>query len=404
MRRAPLVRFFAALAAGAACASAVGSDGGEGDADAAVGPYSAPAFGGNAAFLETFQADGHAFKRSNRESYAGQAWEVAEAEGIVGIPGDKVFSTTQDSQRCARRVAARAPCGSARCGSATCSRAALCGGMPRPPPPPRAHSRARLRRRRSYGVSAPLQVPFLKGEAQSLVVQYEVKLAARGHTCGGAYLKLLAADGMPKPEALEERTPYVVMFGPDKCGANNKVHFILRHRNPKSDEWTEHHLKDAPPAKADNSTHLYTLIVRPDNTFDVQIDSVSVKVRARVGCEWSRGGVGVVWRLCVRAAFTPRGQSGSLLEEMDPPVNPSKEIDDPNDKKPEDWVDEAKIPDVAAGAVLCAPVCVPVWWGRGVRRCVWWGRGVRRFTLRCGQSSLSTGTRANRRRSWTRTP
>ncbi len=42
-------------------------------------------------------------------------------------------------------------------------------------------------------------------------------------------------------------------------------------------------------------------------------------------------------------------QSGSLLEEMDPPVNPSKEIDDPSDKKPEDWVDEAKIPDASAG-------------------------------------------------------
>lgn len=36
---------------------------------------------------------------------------------------------------------------------------------------------------------------------------------------------------------------------------------------------------------------------------------------------------------------------GSLLEDMVPPVNPPKEIEDPNDKKPEDWDERAKIPD-----------------------------------------------------------
>ena len=38
-------------------------------------------------------------------------------------------------------------------------------------------------------------------------------------------------------------------------------------------------------------------------------------------------------------------KSGSLLENFEPPVNPPKEIDDPEDKKPEDWVDVARIPD-----------------------------------------------------------
>lgn len=40
--------------------------------------------------------------------------------------------------------------------------------------------------------------------------------------------------------------------------------------------------------------------------------------------------------------------SGSLLESFQPPVNPPKEIDDPNDSKPADWVEEAKIPDPKA--------------------------------------------------------
>jgi hypothetical protein len=39
---------------------------------------------------------------------------------------------------------------------------------------------------------------------------------------------------------------------------------------------------------------------------------------------------------------------GSLLEEFNPAVNPEKEIDDPNDTKPEDWVDDKKITDPEA--------------------------------------------------------
>ena len=39
---------------------------------------------------------------------------------------------------------------------------------------------------------------------------------------------------------------------------------------------------------------------------------------------------------------------GSLLLDVVPPVNPPKEIDDPNDSKPEDWDERAKIPDPEA--------------------------------------------------------
>jgi Calreticulin family len=36
---------------------------------------------------------------------------------------------------------------------------------------------------------------------------------------------------------------------------------------------------------------------------------------------------------------------GNLLEDFTPPVNPPAEIDDPEDKKPEDWVDASRIQD-----------------------------------------------------------
>ena len=43
--------------------------------------------------------------------------------------------------------------------------------------------------------------------------------------------------------------------------------------------------------------------------------------------------------------------TGNLLEDFTPPVNPEKEIDDPEDKKPEDWVDEKRIADPDATKV-----------------------------------------------------
>jgi calnexin len=45
---------------------------------------------------------------------------------------------------------------------------------------------------------------------------------------------------------------------------------------------------------------------------------------------------------------TAEVNSGSLLVDLSPPINPSKEIVDPNDKRPENWDDRAKIPDASA--------------------------------------------------------
>jgi calnexin len=87
-----------------------------------------------------------------------------------------------------------------------------------------------------------------------------------------------------------------------------QVHFIFRHRNPVTGSIEEKHLKKAPTVKADKISHLYTLIVRPDNSFEIKIDG-------------------------------EQAAAGSLLEDFAPPVNPPREIDDPTDVKPADWVD-----------------------------------------------------------------
>lgn len=151
-------------------------------------------------------------------------------------------------------------------------------------------------------------------EGKPFVVQYETKLQ-NGLSCGGAYLKLLteSPEGIHAKE-FSDQTPYTIMFGPDKCGATNKVHFIFRHKDPKTGEVNEKHLTNAPYAKLAKTSTLYTLVVHPDNKFQILINN-------------------------------DQKRNGTLFDDFDPPVNPAKEIDDPKDTKPADWVDQARIPD-----------------------------------------------------------
>lgn len=167
-----------------------------------------------------------------------------------------------------------------------------------------------------HAVASELDKPF-EFKGKPLVVQYEVRFQ-NGMDCGGAYIKLLSKEPSVDLKAFHDKSPYTIMFGPDKCGMDNKLHFIFRHKNPKTGEIEEKHAKK-PTANIDSyftdrKTHLYTLVVSPDQTFEIRIDN------------------GVV-------------NKGSLLEDFVPPVNPPREIEDPNDKKPADWDDREKISD-----------------------------------------------------------
>ncbi|KAF2719928.1 calnexin-like protein [Polychaeton citri CBS 116435] len=166
-----------------------------------------------------------------------------------------------------------------------------------------------------HAISAKFAKP-VSNKDETLVVQYEVKLQG-GLECGGAYMKLLQDNKALQSDEFSNASPYIIMFGPDKCGSTNKVHFIFRHKNPKTGEYEEKHLKAPPAARITKQSTLYTLIVKPDQTYEIKIDGEEAK-------------------------------SGSLLEDFTPSVNPPTEIDDPNDTKPEDWVEEARISDPEA--------------------------------------------------------
>ncbi|XP_007939414.1 calmegin [Orycteropus afer afer] len=149
---------------------------------------------------------------------------------------------------------------------------------------------------------------------------YEVNFQD-GIDCGGAYIKLLADTDDLNLENFYDKTSYTIMFGPDKCGEDYKLHFIFRHKHPKTGVFEEKHAKppdvDLKKFFTDKKTHLYTLVLNPDDTFEVLIDQIVVN-------------------------------KGSLLEDVVPPINPPKEIEDPTDRKPDDWDERAKIPDPSA--------------------------------------------------------
>uniref|UniRef100_A0A8C2HF08 Calnexin n=1 Tax=Cyprinus carpio TaxID=7962 RepID=A0A8C2HF08_CYPCA len=167
-----------------------------------------------------------------------------------------------------------------------------------------------------HAISALLLRPFTF-DTKPLIVQYEVNFQT-GIDCGGAYVKLLAQTPDLDLEEFVDKTPYTIMFGPDKCGEDYKLHFIFRHKNPKTGEFEEKHAKkpdaDLRTYYTDKKTHLYTLVLNPDNSFEILIDQTVVN-------------------------------SGNLLNDMTPPVNPAAEIEDPDDHKPEDWDERPKIQD-----------------------------------------------------------
>lgn len=165
-----------------------------------------------------------------------------------------------------------------------------------------------------YGIAASLPKPLDPG-AGPTVLQYELKMD-EPISCGGAYMKFVTADASFTPSGLKDDTPYTVMFGPDVCGATNKIHLILRHESPKTKEIEEKHLGFPPTVpNTANITHVFTAILYPNNnTYAILVDGDERK-------------------------------SGSLFEDFEPPFVPQREIDDPEDSKPEDWVDEEMIAD-----------------------------------------------------------
>merc|ERR1719164_246887 len=151
-----------------------------------------------------------------------------------------------------------------------------------------------------YAISTKMKE--FSSQGKTVVIQFSVK-HEQDIDCGGAYLKLGAFD----QAKFEGSSEYNIMFGPDICGsATKKTHVIFNYKGKNLDK------KKEVRAESDTLSHLYTLIVNPDGTYEVQIDMNKV-------------------------------DSGKLEDGWD--FLEPKQIRDPDEKKPADWVDEAEIDD-----------------------------------------------------------
>eukprot|EP00850_Spirogloea_muscicola_P010993 SM000066S20468 [mRNA] locus=s66:567993:571870:+ [translate_table: standard] len=186
---------------------------------------------------------------------------------------------------------------------------------------------------KKYAIAAVLPEK-VDPKVDTVVLQYDLRLQG-GLECGGAYLKFLMDQARPhstdcdasglmllayleagwNPSQFSNESPYSIMFGPDKCGGTNKVHFIFRHKNPRTGKYVEHHLKNPPTPVTDKLSHVYTAVLHANNTLKLMIDGVGKKT------------------------------VNILSDHFDPPIVPPKEISDPDDKKPADWDDKERIPD-----------------------------------------------------------
>ena len=106
---------------------------------------------------------------------------------------------------------------------------------------------------------------------------------------------------------LTGKSVFLPLPGPDICGySTKKVHVIFTYKGKNL------LIKKDIKCKDDEFTHLYTLILNSDNTYEVRIDNEKV-------------------------------ESGKLEEDWD--FTAPKRIPDPDAKKPSDWVDDAQIDD-----------------------------------------------------------
>ena len=156
---------------------------------------------------------------------------------------------------------------------------------------------------RFYGASASFDSIGNKGD-KPIVIQFQVK-NENDIECGGAYLKF--GPKMSDPSKFGDPTPYYIMFGPDQCGYTKRTHLIFSHAGKNHLRRTDLKWDD------DKKSHLFTLVLYPDATYDVYMDQVKEVTK------------------------------GSIREDFD--VLPPKKIDDPSQSKPADWVDTAEIDD-----------------------------------------------------------
>jgi len=154
-----------------------------------------------------------------------------------------------------------------------------------------------------FGAAA--QFDTFSNAGKELIIQYQAKYE-KDVECGGGYLKV--GPKMDDATKFGDPTVYNIMFGPDKCGYTKRTHLIFNYKG-------KHVLKKTDLAykqEGEGTSHLYRLVLKPDNTVRVEIDGEMI-------------------------------YEGSIKEDWE--VLKPKTIDDPEDKKPSDWAEDSMMDD-----------------------------------------------------------
>merc|ERR1719443_1735747 len=156
-----------------------------------------------------------------------------------------------------------------------------------------------------FGISAGFD--SFSNEGKDLYIQYQAKYE-KDVECGGGYVKV--GPKMEDATKFGDPTVYNVMFGPDKCGYTKRTHLIFNYKGKNVLKKSDLAYKQEP----DQVSHLYRMTLKPDSTVRVDIDQEKI-------------------------------YEGSLKDDWE--LLKPKEIADPNDKKPDDWVDDSMMDDPA---------------------------------------------------------
>merc|ERR1711877_44968 len=156
---------------------------------------------------------------------------------------------------------------------------------------------------RFFGIATSFD--SFSNEGKDLIIQYQAKYE-KDVECGGGYVKI--GPKLSDPKTFGDPTPYNVMFGPDKCGYTKRTHLIFNYKGKNVLKKSDLAYKQ----ENEGTSHLYRMILRKDNTARVEIDEEKI-------------------------------YDGNIKDDWE--VLKPKEIDDPADKKPDDWVEEKRIVD-----------------------------------------------------------
>merc|ERR1712048_305676 len=154
-----------------------------------------------------------------------------------------------------------------------------------------------------YGLSANFE--SFSNEGKDLIIQYQAKYE-KDVECGGGYVKV--GPKLDDPTTFGDPTPYNIMFGPDKCGYTKRTHLIFTYQGKNVLKKSDLAYKQ----EGEGTSHLYRMLLKPDNTVRVEIDEEKI-------------------------------YEGNMKDDWE--LLKPKEIEDPEDKKPSDWADDSMMDD-----------------------------------------------------------